>query len=112
MQDFTAWFWLGLLALAALTWLINFRRNKARSISLALLACILINLALHLRYGKELFLYSPNWTYALILLAGLGWQGLARSRWFQVVLLLFLALMAVNNGLLLKEIIEILAEQV
>jgi hypothetical protein len=112
MQNLTAWFWLALLALAALTWLINFRRNKYRSISLALLACILINAALHLRYGKELFLYSPNWTYALILLAGLGWQRLARSRWFHLLLLAFLALLAFNNGLLLREIIGILAEQV
>ncbi len=112
LQDFTAWFWLGLLALAALTWLVNFRKNKSKSISLALLACILINVALHLRYGKELFLYSPNWTYALILLAGLGWQGLSRHRWFHLLLFVFLALLAFNNELLLRQIIEILAEQV
>lgn len=112
LQNFTAWFWLALLALAAGTYIINFRKNNFKSISLALLACILINAALHLRYGKELFLYSPNWTYAVILLAGLGWQALARSSWFHVILLAFLALLAVNNSLLLREMIEILAAQV
>jgi hypothetical protein len=112
VQDLTARLWLGLLMLAVFMHFINFKENKYKLISLALLACLLMNLALHLRYGKELFLYSPNWTYALILLAGLGWQGLARHKWFQTVLLLFLALLAFNNGLLLRGIIEILAPQI
>jgi hypothetical protein len=53
----------------------------------ALLMCMLFNVGLHLRYGKELFLYSPNWTYALILLMGLAWQGISQRRWFQAILL-------------------------
>jgi hypothetical protein len=112
LQDLTAWFWIGLLALAATTYLVNFKKNRYQAISLALAACILMNLALHLRYGKELFLYSPNWTYAVILLAGLGWQGLARQRWFHILLLAFLALLAINNGLLLRGIFDILAPQI
>ncbi len=111
-QNVTVRYWLGLLALACLTHFINFKKNRYKSISLALLACILMNVALHLRYGKEFFLYSPNWTYALILLAGLGWQGFAKHTWFHAVLLVFLALLAVNNGLLLREIFEILASQI
>lgn len=112
LQDFTVWFWIGLLALAVVVYFFNFKKNHYKSISLALLACILMNLALHLRYGKEMFLYSPNWTYALILLAGLGWQGIAKHRWFHIVLLTFLALLAYNNNLLLREIIGILAPQI
>ncbi|MDP1545142.1 MAG: hypothetical protein Q8L87_03895 [Anaerolineales bacterium] len=112
LQNFAAWIWMGLLVLAVLTYFINFKKNNHKPISLALLACILMNLGLHLRYGKELFLYSPNWTYALILLAGLGWQGIAKHKWFQTVLLLFLIFLAINNGLLLRGIIEILAPQI
>jgi hypothetical protein len=112
LQNFTARLWMGLLVLAVLTYFINFKKNNHKPISLALLACILMNVGLHLRYGKELFLYSPNWTYALILLAGLGWQGIARHKWFQAVLLLFLIFLVINNGLLLRGIIEILAPQI
>lgn len=112
LQDFTAWLWIGLLALAAVTYLINFKKHPHKPISLALGLCVLMNLALHLRYGKELFLYTPNWTYAIVLLAALGWQGLAKQRWFQLVLLLFLALLAINNGLLLRGMFEVLAPQI
>ncbi|MFM8424216.1 MAG: hypothetical protein ACKOBL_03490, partial [Chloroflexota bacterium] len=58
------------------------------------------NMVLHLRYGKELFLYTPNWTYALILFLGLAWQRFHDKKWFQMVLLLFVSLLIWNNGIL------------
>lgn len=111
LQDAAAWFWLALLIAAAVLFLVNFRKNQYNRISLALAGCMALNVALHLRYGKELFLYSPNWTYALILLLGLAWQPLSRYRWFQAVLLAFLIIMTLNNGALLTTIFDVLASQ-
>lgn len=104
LQSFAAWFWLGLILLGVVVFLMNYKKYKSNRLSLALLGCMLLNVGLHLRYGKELFLYSPNWTYALILLLALAWQGLANYRWFQVVLLIFLFFLMLNNGLLMEMI--------
>jgi hypothetical protein len=56
---------------------------------------------LHLRYGKDIFLYSTNWAYVIILFLGLVWKELEDKRWFQIVLLVFLTLLLVNNSRLI-----------
>ena len=108
LQIFTAWFWLGLIVLGMTTFTINYKKYKSNRLSLALFGCMLVNIGVHLRYGKELFLYSPNWTFALILLLALAWQGLSKSRWFQMTLLIFLVLLMINNELLLSTIFSVL----
>ncbi len=104
LQSFTAWFWLGLILLAVVAFVGNYKRYNSNRLSLALLGCMALNAGLHLRYGKELFLYSPNWTYALILLLALAWQGFAKHRWFQITLLIFLVFLMLNNSLLMEMI--------
>lgn len=111
-QTVTVWIWLGLLILAGVLFLLNLKKNPQWRLSLALIGCMMLNMVLHLRYGKELFLYTPNWTYALILFLGLAWQKFHDKKWFQVVLLLFVSLLIWNNGILLQTILEVLAEQV
>lgn len=111
LQTITAWVWLGFLILGGLTFLWTLREQKHLRLYPALLMCMLFNVGLHLRYGKELFLYSPNWTYALILLLGLAWQGISQRRWFQTILLAFLFLLVFNNAHLLLTIIDVLALQ-
>lgn len=108
LQTFTAWFWLGLILLGIAAFFINYKKYKSNRLTLALLGGLLLNFGLHLRYGKELFLYSPNWTYALILLLALAWQGFSKYRWFQVTLLIFLVFLAINNRLLLNTIFSVL----
>jgi len=112
IQNITASMWLGLLVLAGVLFLLNIKKNPHWRLSIALMGCMAFNVALHLRYGKELFLYSPNWTYALILFLGLAWQQLHDRKWFQTLLLLFLILLIWNNGILLQTIIGVLAGQV
>jgi hypothetical protein len=107
LQTFTAWFWMDLLVLAGISFLINFKQNRQLKFMFAFLGCILLNVMLHLRYGKELFLYSPNWTYALILLMGLAWGGFARQKWFLALVLIFLFLLAANNGVLLYTLVKV-----
>jgi hypothetical protein len=111
IQDITSWMWLVLLLFAGVLFLWNIRKNPHWRLSLALMGCMVFNLILHLRYGKELFLYSPNWTYALVLLVGLIWQPLADRKWFQMILIVFLILLVWNNGVLLSTILNVLALQ-
>jgi len=112
VQNITVWFWLMLLILGTILFLLTIKKNQYLRLSLALAGGILLNVALHLRYGKELFLYSQNWTYALVLFLALSWRTLGEKRWFQIVLLAFLTLLIWNNGILLQTILEVLASQV
>jgi len=112
IQTVTSWVWLGLLIFGVVLFLLKIKKNPHLRLSIALLGCVVFNMGLHLRYGKELFLYSPNWTYALILFLGLTWQKFHDQKWFQVVLVGFLFLLIWNNGILLQTILGVLAEQV
>ncbi|MBI2332691.1 MAG: hypothetical protein HYU84_11130 [Chloroflexi bacterium] len=112
IQNVTSWVWLGLLVLGGALFLLNLKKNQHLRLSIALMGCMALNMGLHLRYGKEVFLYTPNWTYALVLFLGLAWQGFHDHKWFQVILLVFLSLLIWNNGILLQTILEVLAEQV
>ncbi|MCZ2127702.1 MAG: hypothetical protein LC099_08020 [Anaerolineales bacterium] len=111
IQNAAVWLWVALLILAGILFLLNLKKNLHWRISVALLGCIALNVGLHLRYGKELFLYSPNWTYAFILFLGLAWKPLAERRAFQILLLFFLALLVWNNGVFLQGVLRVLASQ-
>lgn len=112
IQNLTIGVWLGFLVLAGTLFLLNIKKNPHLRLSLALMGCMALNVGLHLRYGKELFLYTPNWTYALILLVGIAWQRLSNHKWFQALLLMFLFLLAWNNSILILTILDVLASQV
>jgi len=112
LQNMTSWIWALLLLLGGSMFLLNFRKDVHLRLSLALIGCMGFNFLLHLRYGKELFLYTPNWTYALILLLGMAWRQFAGKRWFQLALLVFLFLLVWNNAALITTIFETLAVQV
>lgn len=92
-----AFFWLGLVLLGGLLFLKNLK-NQDNRFPFAFILILLFNLALHLRYGKDLFLYSTNWTYAIILFLALVWRELANKRWFQITLLAFITLLLANNS--------------
>jgi hypothetical protein len=95
-----AFTWLGLMLAGGFFFLMGLKKQDNR-FSFAFILILLFNFALHLRYGKDIFLYSANWTYALILFLSLAWRELANKRWFQVVLLVFLALLLINNSRLI-----------
>ena len=107
VSEYRTWFgktlayaWLGLLLLGGFLFLKNLRKEDNR-FTFAFILILIFNFLLHLRYGKDLFLYSTNWTYAIILFLGLAWRELANKRWFQVVLLIFVALLMANNSRLI-----------
>jgi hypothetical protein len=88
--------WLCLCLLGGFLFLKNFRSRDNR-FSLAFVLILLFNFLLHLRYGKDLFLYSTNWTYAFILFLAIQWGELAERRWFQISLFVFIILLSLNN---------------
>ena len=91
-----AYLWLGFVALGGVLFLKNIRKLDMR-FPLTFIITLLFYFALHLRYGKDVFLYAANWTYAITLLLALSWQEFARKRWFQYSLLGFIMLMLANN---------------
>ncbi|CAG0974269.1 hypothetical protein ANAEL_01352 [Anaerolineales bacterium] len=92
--------WLGLLLVGGVFFLKNLKKQDNR-FTFAFILILVFNFILHLRYGKDIFLYSTNWTYALVLFLGLAWRELADKRWFQIILLVFLALLLANNSRLI-----------
>ncbi len=90
------WFLILLAALGFFTWKLV-KSPKSVSLQAALLICVAFNFVLHLTYGDDPMLYSPDWTYAVIFFVALSFQTFAHKRWFQAAMLVFLALLMVNN---------------
>jgi hypothetical protein len=89
--------WAILLFAAGVFFLWKLILTRKVDMSLALGLCVLFNFALHLNYGYEPFLYSPDWAYALIFFVALSLGPLAKNRFFQSGLLVFLILLAYNQ---------------
>ncbi len=89
--------WAVMLFIAGIVFLYNLIRARKTDISLAFILCLLFNFGLHLNYGYEPFLYSPDWAYALIFFVAFGLAPFAKSRWFQGGFLAFLLLLAYDQ---------------
>lgn len=101
--------WAAMLLAAGLSFLWKLIRTCKADLSLAFALCLLFNFLLHLIYGYEPFLYSPNWTYALIFFAGIGLAPFAKQRWFQSALFAFLALLAYHQWQFFTFMVETVA---
>ncbi|MDD2921089.1 MAG: hypothetical protein PHQ36_02290 [Anaerolineales bacterium] len=95
-----AFVWLGLILLGEFLFLKNLKKQDPR-FSPAFIVILIFNFLLHLKYGKDLFLYSANWTYAIVLFLALAWRELAERKWFQIVLLVFIGALLANNSRLI-----------
>ena len=93
-------FWMALAALGGFGFLKNIKKQDNR-FAYAFIFITLFSFVLHQKFGKELFLYATNWTYAIVLFLALGWREFMGRRWFQAVMLVFIALMLVNNSRLI-----------
>jgi hypothetical protein len=101
--------WAVLLFISGVFFLLNLIRTRKADLTLAFALCLLFNFILHLSYGWEPFLYSPDWAYALIFFVALSLAPLAKNRLFQGALLVFLILLAYNQFLFIKFIIDTIA---
>lgn len=66
--------------------------------------------ALHMVFGTSLFLYSCQWTFAVIALAAVGTDRLGPRRSLDAALLVLVALQAVTNTVFLLEILRLFAQ--
>jgi len=85
--------WMLILLTSVVVFFWNLIRTRKTDLSLPLALCILFNFVLHIDYGQELFLYSPDWAYALVFFAAFGLAPFAKNRFFQAGLLVFLILL-------------------
>ena len=92
--------WLGLVAIGGFLFLKNIFKQE-NGFAFAFIFTCLFFFALHMRYGRDVFLYSVNWTYAITLFLALAWRELSGKRWFQFSLLGFIALLMLNNSRLI-----------
>jgi hypothetical protein len=83
-----------------------FRSPKETHLQSALLLTLLFNFVLHMFYGDDPILYSPNWTYAVVFFFGISYESMAGRKWLQVLLLIFLACLLVNNLDLFRKTLE------
>lgn len=100
--------WALLLFAAALVFVWNLVRTRKADLSLAFALCIAFNFALHLNYGEEPFLYSPDWAYALVFFTAFGLSPFRNNRYFQAGFLMFLALLAYHQGQFLLAVFQVL----
>lgn len=94
--------WLILLGAAFVNFARRGRSSPWFSFQLTFLAVLGLNFVMHLLYGFEPFLYTPNWTYALLLFVALSLLDLPKQEWLEWALILLLATLLVNNGLFLR----------
>lgn len=111
LGNFLAYIWLGFILLGGFSFLKNFKKSDNR-FSLTFILILLFNFFLHLQYGKDVFLYSVNWTYALILFLALAWQELANKTWFKIALLTFTILVITNNSQLILTLLTTSAQHI
>jgi len=105
----TVLIWVGLLAASALLFFWRLARSRRLELSAAFPLVILFNFLLHLAYGYEPFLYSANWTYALVLFAASSLSPFARQAWFRLILVLFLILLMWNQWQFIRTLLEAIA---
>jgi hypothetical protein len=98
--------WAVLLLVAGVFFIRNMIRTRKADLSLAFALCLLYNFLLHLNYGYEPFLYSPDWTYALIFFVAFGLAPLANYRLFQAGLFAFLVLLVYNQWQFFKFVLD------
>jgi hypothetical protein len=99
--------WFAALLLAGLFYVWKLVRLPQKPhLQTALLLTILFNFILHMTYGDDPILYSPDWTYAVVFFFGLSYEDLARKKWFQAILLVFLACLLINNLDLFRKTLE------
>ncbi len=102
--------WFGILVIAGGLFAWKFIKSpKSVSLEVGLLLCVLFNFLLHVAYGDDPMLYSPDWTYALILFVALAFKDFADRKWFQAAALIFLAALMVNNWTFLRAMLAAVA---
>jgi hypothetical protein len=85
----------------------NIRNNSGyKYLSVSMLFCLFINFLLHIGYGVEPFLYSADWTYALILFTAITLNELNKHAWFKIALFALVSSTLLSNLWLIYTIVR------
>jgi len=99
--------WFIALALAGALYLWKFIKSPREThLQSSLLLIIFFNFILHIFYGDDPMLYSPDWTYAVVFFVGISYEKFAGKKSFQIALLVFLVCLLVNNLDLFRKVLE------
>ena len=98
--------WTLILVVSGVVFLWNLVRTRKADLTITFLLCLLFNFFIHINYGQELFLYSPDWAYALILFTAFGLAPFAKNRYFQLGMLVFLILLGYNQWQFMHTIVQ------
>jgi hypothetical protein len=110
LADVTVKLWMVILVAAGAGFLLNLIRSpKQMMFPLSLLLCLGFSFTLHVVYGDDPMLYSPNWVYALVLFVAASLQGWGERRWLQAGLIVFLILLVSANLGLMRQILDVSA---
>ncbi|HEY5729955.1 MAG TPA: hypothetical protein VIS72_07875 [Anaerolineales bacterium] len=99
------WFVLLIVAGGIFVWKL-FKSPRNTSLQAALALNLVFNFILHMNYGDDPLLYSPNWTYALVFFFGMSFEKFADKKWLQVALLTLITAIMFNNMDLFRKILE------
>ena len=103
------WFLGWIMAFVIFLWQF-IKSPKQVILQIALLLNILFNYALHMRYGDDPLLYTPDWTYALVFFFGISFERWKDNKLLQILLLVFLTGLAINNLDLFSKIFQTLLQ--
>lgn len=109
LADAAVIIWVAILVGAFVLFVLDWFGKVKPVFALGLLICLGFNFVLHVLYGDDPLLYSPDWVYALVLFVMFSFSRFADRKWFQAFAAVFLALaMTINFGLL-RQIMEVSA---
>ena len=101
--------WAALLLLSGILFVLKLVRTRKIGIEVTFVVCLLFNFLLHINYGYEPFLYSPDWGYALIFFIALTLAPISENLFLQGGMLIFLVLLAFNQFQFFQFIIHAIA---
>lgn len=108
MGDITVKTWIAILGLAIVLFMMIFIKSpKQITFPVSLILCMAFSFCLHLFYGDDPMLYSPNWVYALILFVSSSYEKWANNKYLQIGLIIFLGMILYTNLSLMDQIMRV-----
>jgi len=107
-SDIAAKTWIVILGAAIILFILDlFKSPKQMGFPISLVLCMGFSFGLHIVYGDDPMLYSPNWVYALVLFASSSLERWVDNKWIQLALIVFLGMMIYTNLGLIHQILSV-----
>lgn len=100
--------WVGALLLAFVQFFRKRKESQSYKFQSAFLVILAFNFLLHINYGFDTFLYTPDWTYATVLFVGLSLLDFKDRPWLNWTLAALLFSLVLANGVFLLTLTRIL----